>query len=218
MKAKLFYDSSSFVSATIDEVGKTLAHRFRAGGAVVFVFLGSVRATIIPMVAIPVSLIGTFAFLLAFGFSANTVSLLAMVLASASSSMTPSWWWRTSSGSWRRSRTCRRTEATKKAMRQITGPVIAISLVLLSVFVPVGFIPGLSGTLFRQFAVTISVAMLISAIIALTLSPALCGVFLRHTASPRGTMGWMLSGIDHVRDGYAASSAGCCGSRFFRCW
>ena len=66
------------------------------------------------------------------------------------------------------------------AMRQITGPVIAISLVLLSVFVPVGFIPGVSGTLFRQFAVTISVAMLISAINALTLSPALCGVFLRH--------------------------------------
>ena len=80
-------------------------------------------------------------------------------------------------------------EATKKAMRQITGPVIAISLVLLSVFVPVGFIPGVSGTLFRQFAVTISVAMLISAINALTLSPALCGVFLRHHGRPRGPLG-----------------------------
>ena len=87
-------------------------------------------------------------------------------------------------------------EATKKAMAQITGPVIAISLVLLSVFVPVAFIPGLSGTLFRQFAVTISVAMLISAINALTLSPALCAVFLRHTGRGRGAMGWMLSGID----------------------
>ena len=80
-------------------------------------------------------------------------------------------------------------EATLKAMRQITGPIIAISLVLLSVFVPVGFIPGLSGTLFRQFAVTISCAMLISAINALTLSPALCAVFLRHHGARRGAVG-----------------------------
>src|SRR6202020_96966 len=95
----------------------------------------------------------------------------------------------------------------KKAMAQITGPVIAISLVLLSVFVPVGFIPGVSGTLFRQFAVTISVAMLISAINALTLSPALCAVFLRHQGPRRGPMGWVLRRIDNVRDGYAAMVA-----------
>ena len=149
----------------------------------VFLFLGNVRATIIPTVAVPVSLIGTFAVLLALGYSANTVSLLAMVLAigivvddaivvvenvervmEEEPDLPPA-------------------EATKKAMRQITGPIIAISLVLLSVFVPVGFIPGVSGTLFRQFAVTISVAMLISAINALTLSPALCAVFLRHQGS-----------------------------------
>jgi hydrophobe/amphiphile efflux-1 (HAE1) family protein len=95
-------------------------------------------------------------------------------------------------------------EATKKAMAQITGPVIAISLVLLSVFVPIGFIPGVSGTLFRQFAVTISVAMLISAINALTLSPALCGVFLRHHGHPRGPLGWILSGIIGLCNGYAS--------------
>jgi len=94
-------------------------------------------------------------------------------------------------------------EATKKAMAQITGPIIAITLVLLSVFVPIAFIPGISGQLFRQFAVTISVAMLISAINALTLSPALCGVFLRHTGPKRGIMGRVMRGIDHVRDGYA---------------
>src|ERR1700733_3020588 len=94
-------------------------------------------------------------------------------------------------------------DATKMAMRQITGPVIAISLVLLSVFVPVGIIPGLSGTLFRQFAVTMSCAMLISAINALTLSPALCGVFLRLLGRRRGPIGRLLRGIDHVRDGYA---------------
>src|SRR6202035_1893404 len=94
--------------------------------------------------------------------------------------------------------------ATKMAMAQITGPVIAISLVLLSVFVPIGFIPGVAGTLFRQFAVTISVAMLISALNALTLSPALCAVFLRHSGPRRGPMGWVLRRIDNIRDGYAA--------------
>src|SRR6201999_1607388 len=90
-------------------------------------------------------------------------------------------------------------DATKKAMTQI----IAISLVLLSVFVPIAFIPGISGTLFRQFAVTISAAMVISALNALTLSPALCAVFLRHGGPRRGIMGRVLGGIDWVRDRYA---------------
>jgi hydrophobe/amphiphile efflux-1 (HAE1) family protein len=170
--------------------------------AVVFLFLGNLRATIIPAVAVPVSLIGAFIFLNALGFSANTVSLLAMVLAigivvddaivvvenvervmEEEPDLSPA-------------------EATKKAMRQITAPIVAITLVLLSVFVPIGFIPGLSGTLFRQFAVTISSAMLISALNALTLSPALCAVFLRHSPK-RGIMARVLRGIDHVRDGYA---------------
>jgi hydrophobe/amphiphile efflux-1 (HAE1) family protein len=88
-------------------------------------------------------------------------------------------------------------------MAQITAPIIAISLVLLSVFVPIAFIPGISGTLFRQFAVTISAAMVISALNALTLSPALCGVFLRHTGPRHGVMGRVLGGIDWVRDRYA---------------
>ncbi|HAR18603.1 MAG TPA: hydrophobe/amphiphile efflux-1 family RND transporter, partial [Bradyrhizobium sp.] len=94
-------------------------------------------------------------------------------------------------------------DATKKAMTQITAPIIAISLVLLSVFVPIAFIPGISGTLFRQFAVTISAAMVISALNALTLSPALCAVFLRHTGPRRGIMGRVLGSIDWVRDRYA---------------
>jgi multidrug efflux pump subunit AcrB len=94
-------------------------------------------------------------------------------------------------------------EATLEAMRQITGPIIAISLVLLSVFVPVAFIPGISGQLFRQFAVTISIAMLISAINALTLSPALCAIFLRHEIPTRGPIYHVLHAINVVRDGYA---------------
>lgn len=95
-------------------------------------------------------------------------------------------------------------EATKHAMTEITAPIVAITMVLLSVFVPVAFIPGISGQLFRQFAVTISVAMLISAVNALTLSPALCAIFLRHGTARRGPMGWVLRRIENVRDGYAA--------------
>ena len=204
LKSRVFYDSSTFVSDTIHEVLKTLGEAFILVVIVVFLFLGNLRATIIPTVAVPVSLITTFAVLLAIGFSANTVSLLALVLAigivvddaivvvenvervmEEEPHLTPA-------------------EATKKAMGQITAPIIAITLVLLSVFVPIGFIPGISGLLFRQFAVTISVAMLISAINALTLSPALCAVFLRHTGERHGILGGVLRGIDFVRDGYAA--------------
>ncbi len=204
LKARVFYDSSGFVAATMEEVKSTLLIAFGLVVLVVFVFLGNWRATLIPIVAIPVSLIGTIAVLMAAGFSLNTISLLAMVLGigivvddaivvvenvervmAEEPDLDPK-------------------TATKKAMAQITGPVIAISLVLLSVFVPIGFIPGVSGTLFRQFAVTISVSMLISAINALTLSPALCGLFLRHHGHPRGPLGWMLSGIDGICNGYAA--------------
>ena len=99
-------------------------------------------------------------------------------------------------------------DATKQAMREITAPIIAITLVLLSVFVPVAFIPGISGELFRQFAVTVAVAMLLSAINALTLSPALCGILLRPRHGPRrGILGLIMRMIDHVRDAYGAAVA-----------
>ncbi|HEY1941653.1 MAG TPA: multidrug efflux RND transporter permease subunit [Roseiarcus sp.] len=205
LKVHTVYDSTVFVSDTIHEVLKTLAEAFVLVVVVVFLFLGNLRATLVPAVAVPVSLIGAFAVLLAMGYSANTVSLLAMVLAigivvddaivvvenvervlEEEPGLSPA-------------------EATIKAMRQITGPIIAITLVLLSVFVPVAFLPGISGTLFRQFAVTISAAMLISAINALTLSPALCALVLRHEGPRRGLMGGVLRGIDAVRDGYAGA-------------
>src|SRR5947208_6102191 len=89
-------------------------------------------------------------------------------------------------------------------MSEITGPILAITFVLLSVFVPVAFIPGISGLLFRQFAVAVSVAMLISALNALTLSPALCAVLLKHGQRSSGPMRYVLRGIDHVRNGYVA--------------
>ena len=197
------YDSTSFVRETITEVLRTLGEAFVLVVIVVYLFLGSLRATIIPAVAVPVSLIGTFAVLLVLGYSANTVSLLAMVLAigivvddaivvvenvervmEEEPDLSP-------------------VQAAKKAMTQITAPITAITLVLLSVFVPIAFIPGVSGTLFRQFAVTISAAMMISALNALTLSPALCALFLRHTGPRRGVIGRVLDTIDWLRDSYA---------------
>src|SRR5262249_17831749 len=99
-------------------------------------------------------------------------------------------------------------EATKRAMAEITAPILAITLVLLSVFVPIAFIPGISGELFRQFAVTVAVSMLLSAINALTLSPALCGILLRpHHGPRRGPIGYVMRSIDHVRDLYGAAVA-----------
>jgi len=205
---KVTYDPTSFVTATIEEVKKTLVEAFILVVIVVFLFLGSVRATLIPTLAVPVSLIGTFIALKAIGYSANSVSLLALVLAigivvddaivvvenvervmEEHPELSPA-------------------EATKLAMREITAPIIAITLVLLSVFVPVAFIPGISGELFRQFAVTVAVSMLLSAINALTLSPALCGVLLRpHHGPQRGVIGRVMRSIDFVRDAYGTAVA-----------
>ena len=157
------------------------------------------------MIAVPVSLIGTFIVLNAIGYSANTVSLLAMILAigivvddaivvveaveqvmEAHPELSPA-------------------EATKRAMQGIFAPIIAITLVLLAVFVPVGFISGISGELFRQFAVTVAVAMFLSAINALTLSPALCAILLKPQHGPkRGVIGIMMRSIDRVRDYYGS--------------
>ena len=202
LKARVFYDSSTFVSDTIGEVEKTLGEAFVLVAIVVFLFLGNLRATIIPVIAVPVSLIGTFAVLLMIGFSANTVSLLALVLAIGIVVDDAIVVVENVERVMEEEPTLSPKDATKKAMTQITAPIVAISLVLLSVFVPIAFIPGLSGSLFRQFSVTIAVAMLISAFNALTLSPALCGVFLRHSGPRRGIMGRVLNGIDHTRNGY----------------
>jgi len=145
---------------------------------VVFLFLQNWRATLIPLLAIPVSLIGTFAFFIPFGFTINTLTLFAFVLAIGivvddaivvveavqhyidHNKMSPK-------------------EATRAAMKDISGPVIAIALILAAVFVPVGFIPGIVGRLYQQFAITIAISVLISAFVALSLTPALCSIMLR---------------------------------------
>jgi HAE1 family hydrophobic/amphiphilic exporter-1 len=199
----VIYDTTDFVKASLEKVVHTLFEAFVLVILVVFLFLGSWRATLIPLIAVPVALIGTFAFLLMIGFSANTISLLAVVLAIGivvddaivvvenverimeEEGLPP-------------------REAAKKAMGQITGPILAITLVLLSVFLPVAFIPGITGQLFQQFAAVVAFSMLISAINALTLSPALCAILLKPGGHRRGLMGLVMRGIDGVRDGYAS--------------
>ncbi|MCC6467238.1 MAG: efflux RND transporter permease subunit [Alphaproteobacteria bacterium] len=200
----VMFDTTRFVRATVNEVMHTLIEAFVLVVIVVYLFLGSLRATIIPTVAVPVALIGTFAVLLAFGFTANTVSLLAVVLAIGivvddaivvveavehkmhAEGLAPK-------------------EAARAAMREITAPIIAITLVLLSVFVPVGFVPGITGQMYQQFAMVVSVSMLISALNALTLSPALCGVVLKASHGPRkGPMKYVLGGIERATGGYTA--------------
>jgi HAE1 family hydrophobic/amphiphilic exporter-1 len=199
----VMYDTTVFVRSTVREIVRTLLEAFVLVALVVFVFLGRLRTTLIPLVAVPVSIIGTFVVLLAVGYSANTVSLLALVLAIGivvdDAIIVVENVERVMEEEPRLSA----AEATRKAMGQITAPILAITLVLLSVFVPVAFIPGISGELFRQFAVAVSTSMVISAINALTLSPALCSLMLRPgSRAPRGPVGWMLARIGQATAAY----------------
>src|SRR6478752_5556765 len=187
-----------------EEVVRTLAEAIVLVALVVFLFLGKLRTTLIPLVAVPVSIIGTFAVMLAVGYSANTVSLLALVLAIGIVVDDAIVVVENVERVIEEEPELSVPDACKKAMAEITGPILAITLVLLSVFVPVAFIPGISGQLFRQFAVAVSVSMLISALNALTLSPALCAVVLKRGQTSRGPMRYVLGAIDHVRDGYVA--------------
>ena len=201
---RITYDTTLFVKESITSVVHTLLEAFVLVVIVVFLFLGSVRATLIPLIAVPVSLIGTFAVMLALGYSANTVSLLALVLAIGIVVDDAIVVVEAVEAQLEKDHSLSPAEAARRAMGEITAPIIAITLVLLSVFVPVAFIPGISGELFRQFAVAVSVSMIISAINALTLSPALCAVLLTASHGPkRGVIGYLMRGIDRTRDGYA---------------
>lgn len=178
LEYEVLYDTTEFVETSIKEVVQTLFISIALVVLVVFIFLQDVRSTLVPAIAIPVSLIGTFAFLLVFGMSINTVSLFALILAIGivvddaivvvenvtrlmeSEGLSPK-------------------EATSKAMKEVTGPIIATTLVLLAVFAPTAVMPGITGQMYAQFSVTICIAVLISSINALTLSPALCASLLR---------------------------------------
>src|ERR1700730_14138494 len=200
----VFWDATVFVTATINEVIRTLVVAIILVAVVVFMFLGRWRTTLIPLVAVPVSIIGTFAVMLLIGYSANTVSLLALVLAIGIVVDDAIVVVENVERVMEENPEVSVPDACKKSMAEITGPILAITFVLLSVFVPVAFIPGISGQLFRQFAVAVSVAMLISALNALTLSPALCAVLLKRGQRSSGPMRYVLGGIERARNGYVA--------------
>jgi len=172
------FDTTRFVSASINEVVKTLVEAMLLVLAVVYIFLQNWRATLIPMIAVPISLIGTFAGLWLFGFSINTLTLFAMVLAigivvddaivvlenverlMSEEKLPP-------------------RQAAIKGMKEVQGAVIATTLVLVAVFVPVAFLGGIAGQLYKQFAVTVAVSVALSSVVALTLTPALCALLLK---------------------------------------
>ncbi|MBR6411816.1 MAG: efflux RND transporter permease subunit [Alphaproteobacteria bacterium] len=199
------FDTASFVKGSMTEIRKTILEAFLLIVLITYLFLGTMRATIIPTLAIPVSLIGAFVGMSLFGVTANTISLLALVLAigvvvddaivvvedvetvmSENPKLKPA-------------------EAVKKSMDRITGPIIAITMVLLAVFVPVAFTPGISGILYRQFAIAIAAAMVISGINSLSLSPAVATIIMRPNQKPFILLRWFMKGIDFVRDGYSGT-------------
>ena len=199
LNGQIIYDSTEFVNSSIEEVIRTLIEALVIVTLVVFAFLGSVRSVIIPVIAIPLSLIGTFAMMAAFGFSINLLTLLALVLAIGlvvddaiivvenvnrhlEEGQKP-------------------FPAAIQAARELGGPIIAMTVVLIAVYVPIGFQRGLTGALFTEFAFTLVGAVTISAIVALTLSPMMCSRMLKpHTENDRGLEARLIRGIDRVFD------------------
>lgn len=203
------YDVSRFLDASINEVIKTLIEAFLLVSVVVFIFLQDFRSTLIPALAVPVAIVGTFAFMQTMGFSINLLTLFAMVLAigivvdnaivvveAVHAKM--------------HDEQLEPMEATLAAMKEIGGAIIAITLVMSAVFVPVAFLSGPVGIFYRQFSITLAVAILISGINALTLTPALCAIMLKpiHNDNKQGVMarffGSFNRGYDQVAAGYRA--------------
>jgi len=194
MTATIAYDSTKFIEASIQEVVKTLAEAAAIVIVVIFLFLGSLRATVIPLVTIPLSLVGVMALLLALGYSINLLTLLALVLAiglvvddaivvvenihrHVEAGM-PSF------------------EAALQGAREIAVPVMAMTVTLAAVYTPIAFVGGLTGALFREFAMTLAGAVVVSGVIALTLSPMMCS----HLLTPHRTEGRLARGIEHLFD------------------
>ncbi|MCB1401366.1 MAG: efflux RND transporter permease subunit, partial [Rhodobacteraceae bacterium] len=200
------YDTTPFVRISIEEVIKTLFEAIGLVFLVMLVFLGNIRATLIPTLAVPVVLLGTFAVLAAFGYSVNTLTMLAMVLAIGllvddaivvvenverimeEEGLSP-------------------REATRKSMDQITGALIGIAVVLSAVFVPMAFFGGSTGVIYRQFSVTIVSAMFLSVVVALTLTPALCASLLKPngTHEKGGFFGWFNRNFTALTNRYGSS-------------
>src|SRR5215831_5024764 len=208
MDYKIVYDTTPAVEASIHEILKTFVEALILVTIVVFVFLQNIRATIIPMLTIPVSLVGTFIFFPVLGFSVNTLSMFGLVLAIGivvddaivvveavihhlEHGMPPK-------------------EATFQAMKEVSAPVIGIALILSAVFVPVALLGGLVGSMYKQFALTIAISVLLSAFNALSLTPALCAMMLKSPKPMRGPLGVFFRGFnkvfDTVTNGYVSTS------------
>ena len=196
MKLVVIQDNTQFITESLEKVAHTFFEALVLVILVVFMFLGSWRATLIPILAVPVSLVGTFASFVILGFTINTLTAFAMILAIGlvvddaivvveavehhiqENGMSPK-------------------EATYRAMNEVSGPVVAIAFVLSAVFIPVAFTGGTVGELYKQFAITISVSMMLSAIIALSLTPALCSLLLvKKEEAPKGFIGKAVKAFD----------------------
>jgi len=198
------FDTTAFVRASMEEVIRTLVEATLLVLLVVFVFLQNWRATLIPLLTVPVSVVGTFAAFVMFGFSINMTTLFGLVLAIGlvvddaivvaeavqanidERGMAP-------------------REAAIRAMDEVQGPVIAFAFILSAVFIPVSFLGGITGQLYRNFALTIAASVLISALAALTLSPALCALLLRPKRQTRGPLGWFYKGFNWGFDRFTSS-------------
>lgn len=199
----IIFDTTDFVSATIDEIVETLIITFLLVVAVVYLFLQDWRATLVPTLTIPVSLIGVMAILYALGYSANTISLFAIVLAITLVVDDSIVVVENVQRVMEENPSLSAREATKTAMQQITGAIVATTLVLAAIFVPVAFLGGITGQLYRQFSVTIAFSVILSGVCALTLSPALCALILRRPRhSSRGPFGWFNRLLDASRTRY----------------
>jgi multidrug efflux pump len=193
-------DASEYVRAAIGEVVITLIEALIIVIAVIFLFLGSVRATLIPAVAVPLSLVGVGTLMLAMGYNINLLTLLAMVLAIGlvvddAIIVVENIHRHIESGLSRR-------EASLKGARELAGPVIAMTVTLLAVYAPIGFVGGVTGSLFQEFAFTLAGAVLISGIVALTLSPLLCAYWLPRRNQEGRLTRWLNRRFDNLRDGY----------------
>ncbi len=204
LEYQVVYDATSFVRANVEQIVTVLAEAFIIVILITFLFLQNWRATVIAGVAIPVSLLGAMAVLFALGYSANTITLLALVLAIGLVVDDAILVVENVEHVMEDDPGIGIAAATRKAMGQITGPIIATTFVLLAVVLPTAFLPGINGQLYRQFAVTLSAGLVVSAIVALTLSAALSAVLLRRSTPGhrRGPLGWFTRLLDATRNGY----------------
>ncbi|MBY0504499.1 MAG: multidrug efflux RND transporter permease subunit [Bryobacteraceae bacterium] len=199
IRYRVVYDSTQFVRSSIREVLRTLAEAVVLVILVVFVFLQSWRATLIPLITVPVSLIGTFMFFPVLGFTVNVLTLFGLVLAIGIVVDDAIVVVEAVEHHMRRGLSPR--DAALKAMEEVSGAVVSIALILVAVFVPVAFLSGITGQLYRQFAVTIAISVVLSAINALTLSPPLCALLLKHeTGSRSGPLAAIFRGFNALFD------------------